>query len=332
VDVRVQGQGAAAEIAAAVRALGRRHRALGVDVILVTRGGGSMEDLWAFNERAVADAIVASPIPVVAAIGHETDTTVAELCADVRGATPTQAAMRIAPDAEALRRQLASLGARLRTHVGRQIDLDAQRLRGAARHPLFSDPARVVDEAEGSLELARRDLAHAARERVRLAAERLDRAHRRLEGHRPDAVYARIDARLRGTEARLRAAMGDALCRHNPKAMGRRLAFAVSAGLQRRGLTLEGAARALDLVGPQSVLRRGYSITTRADGTPVRSSADVIAGETVRTRVADGAFASVVTGDGPAGGAAPLPPSRQARAGRKPRAAEDPAQAKLFGG
>ena len=109
-DVRVQGEGAAEQVAQAVRRLGERRAALGIDAIIVTRGGGSMEDLWAFNARIVAEAIVNCLVPVVAAIGHETDVTIAELVADLRCATPTQAAMRIAPDGAALRAQLGALG------------------------------------------------------------------------------------------------------------------------------------------------------------------------------------------------------------------------------
>ncbi len=102
VDVAVQGDGAAQDISAVFRWLGREHRRLGVEVILLTRGGGSKEDLWTFNERVVAEAIVRSPIPVVAAIGHEVDFTIAELVADERAATPTQAAMKVTPDTPAL--------------------------------------------------------------------------------------------------------------------------------------------------------------------------------------------------------------------------------------
>src|SRR5690606_204724 len=100
-------------VAAAIDWISREHEALGVDAVIVTRGGGSMEDLWAFNERVVAEAIVRCDIPVVAAIGHETDTTIAELVADERCATPTQAAMRLTPDRASLDEQLAQLHRRL---------------------------------------------------------------------------------------------------------------------------------------------------------------------------------------------------------------------------
>ncbi|MEM9084157.1 MAG: exodeoxyribonuclease VII large subunit, partial [Planctomycetota bacterium] len=121
VDVRVQGDGAARQIGATLNRISKDHASLGVDAVLVTRGGGSMEDLWGFNERPVADAILNCKIPVVAAIGHETDTTVAELVADLRCATPTQAAMRLTPDRDALFQQVNALKARLRDLFGRSL-------------------------------------------------------------------------------------------------------------------------------------------------------------------------------------------------------------------
>jgi exodeoxyribonuclease VII large subunit len=114
VDARVQGESAAAELRAKLVALSLRHREMGVDAIIITRGGGSAEDLWAFNDRALAEAILKCPVPVVAAIGHETDTTIAELVADVRAATPTQAAMRLTPDGDTLLEQVDLAHARPR--------------------------------------------------------------------------------------------------------------------------------------------------------------------------------------------------------------------------
>lgn len=278
VDVRVQGADAAPQVSRAIHALGRHHARLGVDVILVTRGGGSLEDLWAFNERIVAEAIVRSPIPVVAAIGHETDTTIAELVADLRCATPTQAAMRIAPDAAALRRQLGSVGSRLAGLLGKQIRLDAERLRSAARHSAFTDPARVVEEKADDLRTAAGDLCRALLDRLQHHAHRLAEASQRLNSHRPDAVYARREAALTHAGTRLRSAM--------------------AASTHRRSAALEASARSLDLVGPHNVLKRGYSVTLKQSGEVVRSATQMRPGDPVRTRLADGAFASIVTPEG----------------------------------
>ena len=136
-DVRVQGAAAAPEIARAINLLSQHGPALRIDAVLLTRGGGSMEDLWAFNERIVADAIFKCRLPIVAAIGHETDTTIAELVADLRCATPTQAAMTLIPDQRALTHQLTQLSHRLKLVSHRHVQHASQRLNAAAKHPFF---------------------------------------------------------------------------------------------------------------------------------------------------------------------------------------------------
>lgn len=278
VDVRVQGEGSAEQVSQALRAIGRSHAKLGIDVILLTRGGGSLEDLWSFNERIVAAAIYDSPIPVVAAIGHETDTTIAELVADLRCATPTQAAMRIAPDAEALRSQLASLAGRARALLDRHIRLDSERLRAASRHPFFASADGFVRAREDRVALVAERLRHAMLDRLRAAGVRHDRAARSLGRHRPEAAYARREADLHHAEARLSASL--------------------RAALDRRSATLDSAARGLDLVGPHNVLKRGYTVTLRSDGSALRSAADVRSGEVLSTRLADGSVESIVTPKG----------------------------------
>lgn len=129
VDVRVQGEGAAQEIARAIRWVDRHHQRLNVDAMLVTRGGGSIEDLWAFNERIVADAVFKCSLPVVAAIGHESDTTIIELVADMRASTPTQAAMRLIPSAQELCAQIEHLTHRIGSLLRRSIERERQAVR-----------------------------------------------------------------------------------------------------------------------------------------------------------------------------------------------------------
>lgn len=136
-DVHVQGAAAAPEIAAMLRKLSKRGPGMGIDAIILTRGGGSLEDLWAFNERAVADAIYHCVVPVVAAIGHETDTTVAELVADLRCSTPTQAAMRVVPDSASLRQQLDAQQSRLVSLLKREAREAKHRLAALSRHPIL---------------------------------------------------------------------------------------------------------------------------------------------------------------------------------------------------
>lgn len=276
-DVRVQGDRAAPEIAAAIRHIGSRAGELGVDAIIVTRGGGSAEDLWAFNERIVAEAIVRCPVPVVAAIGHETDTTIAELVADERCATPTQAAMRLTPDRSALDRQVASVSRRLALQVRQLLRYEEQRLAGFAQHPLLTDPHEIVVRAGERLAGHARRLNAAAETRVVRARASLDRARGGLDRNRPTAIHSRLLSRLATLAARLGAGGSETL--------------------RSRRASLDGAHRHLAAVSPVRVLERGYSVTITENGRIVKSKKDVKAGQKLRTHVADGSFGSIV-GDG----------------------------------
>ena len=148
----VQGEGAGAQIARAVRIAAERKE---VDVLIVCRGGGSLEDLWAFNEEVVARAIDASPIPVVSGVGHETDFTIADFVADVRAPTPTGAAAIASPDREALRESVAALRRRLARDLRRQLETRVQRLDGLARR-LLTPSQRIERQRRELTALARR--------------------------------------------------------------------------------------------------------------------------------------------------------------------------------
>ncbi len=190
-DVRVQGADAAPQIAAALRQLSAQGPALGIDAIILTRGGGSIEDLWAFNERSVADAIFDCQVPIVAAIGHETDTTVAELVADLRCATPTQAAMAVVPDRFALQHQIDQLHARLGLLTRQRVAQAQQRLNAAARHALLTRPMRLAEDARRRVEALAERIAALPGRRLAAATDRLDRLARHLDAIGPRQVLAR---------------------------------------------------------------------------------------------------------------------------------------------
>ncbi|MEL6328795.1 MAG: exodeoxyribonuclease VII large subunit [Planctomycetota bacterium] len=279
VDVRVQGEGAASEVASAIGELDRRRDGLGIDALLVTRGGGSIEDLWAFNEREVAEAIHACSLPVVAAIGHETDTTVAELVADVRAATPTQAAVRLVPDREDLLRQVGSVERALASAVRRAVDLNRGGLERLASRGVLADPRRVIAVQRERLAPRAVRLERAGAGLLASASRRLGALEVRLERVRPAAVHARRSERLTQVASRLRRVM--------------------ARSVERRRRGLESVSRELEAIGPMAVLSRGYNVTRAADGSVVRSAGSVGAGDRVETRTADGSFGSVV--EGPAG-------------------------------
>jgi exodeoxyribonuclease VII large subunit len=265
----VQGEGAALSIAAAIR---RLEAVSDVDVIIVARGGGSLEDLWAFNEEPVIRAIVACRVPVVSAVGHETDFTIADFVADLRAATPSAAAERVVPMLDDLRAELALC----RRRAGRAL---GENLR-AARHGLerarsgVGDPRRLIDQRRQSIdesaERARRVLTRrlaAMQAELRMAETRLHRAH----------PQRRI-LEQRGALA----------------AMRHRLEVVVRPAIAARRHAIVAAAGKLDALSPVRVLERGFSLTERADGHVITSVEEVGAGDQVRVRLRDGALAALV--------------------------------------
>lgn len=259
--VQVQGEGAAAEIANALGTAGRRAEC---DVLILARGGGSIEDLWAFNEEQVARAIRSCPIPVVSGVGHETDVTIADLAADRRAPTPTAAAELTSPDAAELRRNVRALGNRAGDLVMRVMENRMQRLDSLARR----------------LEHPRHRLA-LQEERVRGLRDRLSAAWLdRIEGgrwriaaalHRLRSLQPRPDEKLRqlGLSAkRLNIAAGSRL------ATGEALLTSLTASLEH--------------LNPLSVLARGYSIVRDAQGRIVRRATDLTPGDAIGVSFASG--------------------------------------------
>ena len=295
-DVRVQGESAAGEVAAAIAYLGAHHERLGVDAILVTRGGGSKEDLWSFNDRALADVIFGCPIPVVAAIGHETDTTIAELVADERCATPTQAAMRLTPDSADVLRQVESLSRRLAGVVGGRLARETQRLGLLCRHPVLSNPGRLVDAAGERLDALGRRLGSGAVHLLASQRHRTDRLAARLETIRPTALHARAATRVEQLRVRMHAAARAMLASINPEPWHARLGRAMAVVRSQTRTRVDHLHRQLEAVSPVRVLGRGYSITLDPQGRAVRSVLQAPAGTHVTTRLADGSLRSVVVG------------------------------------
>jgi exodeoxyribonuclease VII large subunit len=191
--VRVQGDGAAAEIAAAVAHLNRLHAGglLAIDVMIVGRGGGSLEDLWAFNEEILATAIFASGIPVVSAVGHETDVTLADLVADHRALTPTHAATAVVPDRQELLTGLRNAEGRLHECIRRAVERARERVVDLASRRVFRLPLDRIREHERRLDDWSDRLARAGRGREQRARERVESLATRLDGLSPLNILAR---------------------------------------------------------------------------------------------------------------------------------------------
>ena len=330
IDVPVQGDRAAPAIARTISSLDAHAERLGIDAILLTRGGGSVEDLWAFNDRDLAEAIHNCRVPLVAAIGHESDTTIAELVADQRAATPTQATVRLTPDRAALAQQLESLGRRRARALQHRLELERRRMDAIARTSVIADPASVIAVHRDRLDRAQDRLSRAVSRRSEQVAARAYRLELALERHRPHAALRR---------------RRDTLTQLN-----RELAAAVRASMTARRRTIEGIAGILHAVDPTAVLDRGYSITAREDGSIVRAPADAEPGTRIRTRLSGGELTSVVEGaEGrtepvasrpysvPQAPATPEPdppqpaPSRPKKPRRSGKARGDDAQPGLFG-
>ncbi len=268
--VPVQGPGAGTRIAAMLDVASARAE---VDVLILARGGGSLEDLWAFNEEAVARAIRRAGVPVVTGVGHEVDVTIADLAADRRAATPSAAAEMVSPDASELRERLGALGARLARRMAGSLAERRQRVDWLARR--LVDPRRSLGEHARRLEALQRRLGAAMREATRARDARLAQRLAALERHGPAARLGAHRARL----DRARPA----------------LAAAAARSIEARRSRLAGLLRALEAVGPAGTLERGYAIVTRAaDGALVRDAAEVAAGERVEARLARGSLVAAV--------------------------------------
>lgn len=269
----VQGAGAAPQIARAIA----RLDASGVDVIVVCRGGGSLEDLWAFNERAVAEAVWGASVPVVTGVGHETDTTLVDLVADRRAHTPTDAAVAVIPERAQYEAALERGARHLGEAVDRRIEHVEERLARAGRSRWLASPGWILGDRVAALARAGRGLSGRTSERLRASAARLAELNARVERHRPGLQLEARAARLERAAERARERLRTRL-----EAVERRLELA------------GGKLAALD---PEAILGRGYSILFAADGrTPVRSVADVAPGTDLVTRLADGRVRSRAEG------------------------------------
>jgi exodeoxyribonuclease VII large subunit len=270
--VRVQGRGAAAEIAAAVRDFSKFEP--GVDVVVVTRGGGSLEDLWEFNEEVLVRAIAASEAPVVSAVGHEIDFTLADFAADFRAPTPSAAAELIVPDAVELLRGVRECVARMYRECAGVLRFQRARLAAHERTVLFREPLRQVRERGQILDAMEASMRRVAEHAVKDRQGRLRHAAAVISAHRPGPLMAV----LRGRLERGRAALGEHIARR----------------LARRREQLAGAIAMIEALSPKATLARGYSITFDPQGRVIRSAEELTAGDAIRTRFRDGEIDSVV--------------------------------------
>lgn len=269
---RVQGDDAPGSIIAALDLIERVQH---VDVLIVGRGGGSQEDLMAFNDERVVRRIAACRVPVVSAVGHEVDVSLADLVADVRAATPSQAAELLVPDERARSERLRRLTGQLGQAVGARVAREQARLGKVLRR--MGDPRAVLLQHEQRREEASRRMSRALGRLLTRERQSATTLWRRLDARHPKVVLTTARARLSPLEQRL-----------------------LQGGQQMiagRKAELRAAARALEALSPLAILGRGYALVSDSSGALVRSAADLSPGDDLSVRVHRGRFAVTVRSD-----------------------------------
>jgi exodeoxyribonuclease VII large subunit len=278
---RVQGEGAALEIARGLRAV---VRVPGVDVVIVGRGGGSIEDLWAFNEEVVARTIKASPVPVISAVGHESDVTIADFVADLRAPTPSAAAEMVVAAKDEFRSRIDRLRDRMRAAERARIQALSRRVHVLGGRPALSGiPGRVAMRGRQAAELSH-ELTRAMRARLAARERLVGQLRQKLDASDLGRRLAVIRTRLVGAEGRL----GGAVARRRHAADRR----------------LRECAGRLDTLSPLAVLGRGYSVCWTADRSrAIRDAEETNVGDRVRVTLARGELDCEVRDKAPAAGA-----------------------------
>lgn len=270
--VPVQGENAAPAIAAALRTAARRAEC---DVLILARGGGSLEDLWPFNEEAVARAIYECPIPVVSGVGHEVDVTIADFAADVRAPTPTAAAELVSPSQYEWQESFAQMARRLARQMQQQLRHREQQLNWLARR--LPHPRRYLQSVTQRLDELEIRRSHALRYQLQQRQSQLNTLRERLQQHNPRHSLQRHDA----------------LCRQ----LATRLPHAIRRQLQDANRRLQYLARSLETVSPLATLSRGYAIvTTEAEDKVITNVNQITLQGRIRGRLHRGRFTAVVDG------------------------------------
>jgi len=269
--VPVQGEGAAEKIAAALYDINKKNKQLKLDLLIVGRGGGSLEDLWAFNEEILARAIYNSKIPVISAVGHEIDTTIADLVADARASTPTKAGITAVPDISEVLAHLANIQSRLKTNAQTTLELARRRLQTILAAAVFRNPLLPVRNSQQQLDELQVKLADSLKQLLHDARDKLHAAFSQVIKIEPHRLLKNKAILLNNLANKTNAAVKNIINKNR--------------------MQLTAQDNRLTALNPKSVLHRGYSITTnKKTGLVVRAPHDVQLDDLLRTELADENF------------------------------------------
>ena len=265
--VPVQGEGAAQSIAAALKDVNRRNNKLKLDLLIVGRGGGSLEDLWTFNEEALARAIFDSKIPIISAVGHEIDTTIADLVADARASTPTKAGFVAVPDMQEILGRLISIESRLKGDARAKVELAQQSLETICASAAFRNPLSQILGAVQRLDELDSRLLDSIKKRILLGRKGLQRSYEQVVSIEPHRLLGKRTVDLNNLK--------------------NRASQATRAAVNKYWIELTAKMNRLGGLNPKSVLKRGYSITTnKKTGVLIRNTGDVTIGDLLVTELA----------------------------------------------
>ncbi|MBV8213054.1 MAG: exodeoxyribonuclease VII large subunit [Verrucomicrobia bacterium] len=276
--VRVQGEGAAGEIAEMIRYLDRHRVSLAVDVIIVARGGGSLEDIWEFNEEVLARTIYGCDLPIISAVGHEIDFTIADFVADLRAPTPSAAAELVAPSQEALQNSLVAKQSALVRLAKQAVEVGVLRLNRLKEVRGLRDPKTLIEDRQQKIDQVEARLLQLLRWTVEHHRTHTNRLASLLQAYRPAQMVVRRRAEVAGVQTRLENAVKNQVERAKQK--------------------LLSLHRSISLLGPQQTLERGYSITRKPTGEILQRSEEVKPGEEMITQLAEGEVRSTVETSG----------------------------------
>ena len=287
--VQVQGEGAAPAIAAAIRDINRRNKKLQLDILIVGRGGGSLEDLWAFNEEVVAKAIYDSKIPVISAVGHEIDTSVSDLVADACAATPTKAAVIAVPDINEVIERLEAFENRLHVDVQSKLRLYQQKLNTIRASALFHNPQTIVQNAAQRIDEHADALHNLIRHYLTTLRQRLQLCFERVVQIEPHRLLGRKAIDLNNLQNRAAAALRQTVSRETATLQNMQMRFEkqMRQVLAKSELTLTASENRLAALNPKAVLSRGYSITTnKRTGALIQCAQDIEIADVMITELA----------------------------------------------